>query len=87
LKWQQQWASTYSDEESKQVAAISRQTAEFLARNPNSKSAQIAAWTMVLNNPIDTSTQKLAIRRIVALGGKVSITPQGVVQVTSPKED
>ena len=82
-----QWASTYSDEESKQVAAISRQTAEFLARNPNSKSAQIAAWTMVLNNPIDASTQKLAIRRIVALGGKVSITPQGVVQVTSPKEN
>lgn len=82
-----QWANTYSDEESKQVAAISSQTAEFLARNPNSKSAQIAAWTMVLNNPVDASTQKLAIRRIVALGGKVSITPQGVVQVTSPKED
>jgi hypothetical protein len=82
-----QWANTYSDEESKQVAAISRQTAEFLAQNPNSKSAQIAAWTMVLNNPVDASTQKLAIRRIVALGGKVSITPQGVVQVTSPKED
>lgn len=82
-----QWASSYADEESKQVAAISLKTAKFLARNPNSKSAQIAAWTMVLNNQVDALTQKLAIRRIVALGGKVSITPDGVVQVTSPKED
>lgn len=81
------WASIYPDEESQQVAAISRSTAEFLARNPNSKSAQIAAWTMVLNNPIDAQTQKSVIKRIVALGAEVSITPQGVVQVTSPKED
>lgn len=81
------WASIYPDEESQQVAAISRRTANFLAQNPNSKSAQIAAWIMVLNNPIDAQTEKSVIKRIVALGGQVSITPQGVVQVTSPKED
>ena len=81
-----QWASNYSDEESKQVKAISQRTVEFLARNPKSKSAQIAAWTMVLSNSVDEQTRKLAIRRIVALGGRVSITPQGAVQVTTPKE-
>ena len=82
-----EWASTYSDEESKQVAAISRRTADFLDRNPKSKSAQIAAWTMVLSNQVDEQTRNLAIRRIEALGGEVYITPQGVVQVRPPKED
>lgn len=82
-----QWASTYADEESKQVAAISQRTAEFLAQNPNSKSAQVGAWTMVLSNQVDEQTRNLAIKRIEALGGKVSITPQGAVQVSPPKQD
>lgn len=82
-----QWASTYSDEESKQVAALSRRTAEFLAGNPKSKSAQIAAWAMVLTSPVDAQTREIAIKRIEALGGKVSITPQAGVQITPPKED
>lgn len=82
-----QWASVYDDEESKQVRAISQRTADFLARNPQSKSAQIGAWTMVLSNPIDAATRNLAISRIKALGGEVSITTQGIVQVKPPKED
>ncbi len=82
-----EWASVYSDEESKQVKAISQRTAEFLSHNPKSKSAQIAAWIMVLNNPVDSQTRKLAIKRISTLGGKVSVTPQGSVQILPPKED
>ncbi|PPS39190.1 hypothetical protein [Chroococcidiopsis sp. TS-821] len=82
-----EWASVYADEESKQVAAISQKTAEFLSRNPNSKSAQVGAWTMVLSNPVDAATRDLAIRRIQALGGEVSISPEGVVQVKPPQED
>ncbi|OKH29138.1 hypothetical protein [Chroogloeocystis siderophila] len=82
-----QWASVYADEESKQVAAISQKTAEFLSRNPKSKSAQVGAWTMVLSNPVDAATRDLAIRRIQALGGEVSISPEKVVQVKPPKED
>jgi hypothetical protein len=82
-----EWASTYSDEESKTVAAISSATAEFLARNPKSKSAQVAAWTMVLNNGSDDRTRKIAISRIEALGGKVTVMPEGRVQVRLPKDD
>lgn len=82
-----QWANTYSDEQSKQVAAISRKTAEFLAHNPNSKTAQIAAWSMVFNNAVDEATRKTAIKRIEALGGKLSINPQGVVEIQTSKED
>jgi len=82
-----QWANTYSDEQSKQVAAISQKTAEFLARNPNSKTAQIAAWSMVFNNAVDEATRKTAIKRIEALGGKLSVNPQGVMEIQTPKED
>jgi hypothetical protein len=82
-----EWASIYSDLESKNVEAISRQTAQFLARNPNSKSAQVGAWTMVLQNAVDDRTRKIAVSRIEALGGKVVITPEGGVQVKLPERD
>jgi hypothetical protein len=82
-----EWASTYSSEESKTVAAISRRTSEFLARNPKSKSAQVAAWTMVFNYATDDRTRKIAISRIEALGGKVTVTPEGILQVRPPQED
>ncbi|HEY9875135.1 MAG TPA: hypothetical protein V6D12_17005 [Candidatus Obscuribacterales bacterium] len=81
------WASMYSDETSKQVAAFSRQTANFLARNPNSKKAQIAAWTMVLTTVPDDRTKKIAIQRIQAVGGKVVVTPKGILNIEPPNED
>jgi len=81
------WASFYPDEESKQVEALSQGTAKFLAHNPKSKSAQIAAWVMVLNNQVDDRTREIAITRIKALGGKVFITTQGAAQVQLPKGD
>jgi len=82
-----EWASTYSDEESKQVALLSSQTAEFLAKKPDSKQAQVSAWTMVLNNASDDRTRAIAINRIEALGGKVIITPEGAVQIKLPQSD
>lgn len=82
-----EWASVYSDAESQTVAELSRKTAEFLTRNPNSKSAQVAAWVMVLNNATDDRTRKLAINKIEKLGGKVTITPQGKLMIQAPHED
>ena len=82
-----EWASTYSDEESRQVASLSSQTAEFLAKNPDSKQAQVSAWTMVLNNALDDRTRAMAISRIEGLGGEVIITPEGAVQIKLPQSD
>lgn len=82
-----EWASPYSDEESNNVAAFSRKTAEFLSRNPNSKFAQFNAWAMVLTNTTDKLARKLAISRIEALGGKVVITPEGTVGIQPPPAD
>ncbi len=81
------WADAYTDDDSKLVAKLSHQTAQFLAKNPNSKSAQVSAWSMVLNNAFDDRVRKIAISRIQALGGTVSITPDGQVKVRSPKKD
>jgi hypothetical protein len=82
-----QWASTYADPESKNVATISQRTADFLSRNPKSKFAQVAAWSMVLNNVTDDRTRKIAISHIEALGGQVIITPQKEVRIRLPPTD
>ncbi len=79
-----QWASEHSDEESQLTASISRQTAEFIQKNPDSKNAQISAWGMVLSSGADKKTYQRAIREIEALGGKVVSTPQGT-QIQFPK--
>lgn len=76
-----EWASTYSDLESQQVAVRSTQTAEFLALNPNSKLAQVSAWSMVLENAVDERTRNLAISRIEKLGGNVIVTPEGGLRI------
>lgn len=81
------WASTYPDEESQSVARFSQRTADFLARNPNSKSAQIAAWSLVLSNATDDRTRQIAIERIRALGGDVTVNSSGGLQIKPPAQD
>lgn len=81
-----EWANNYSDDESKYVASASSQTAKFLATNPQSKAAQISAWTTVLGNAFDNRTRRYAISRIQALGGVVTISPQGELNIQVPKE-
>jgi len=82
-----EWASIYQDEESQFVAELSRQTAKFLAGNPNSKFAQVNAWTSILTTARDKRSRQNAINRIESLGGKVLISPEGKVQVKMPPKD
>ncbi|TAF07369.1 MAG: hypothetical protein EAZ77_10005 [Nostocales cyanobacterium] len=82
-----EWASQHDDPESKNVVFISQKTAEFLQRNPDSKFARIATWTMVLQNNVDARTRKRAIKEIENLGGKVVINHDGVPAVTLPEKD
>ncbi len=81
------WAETYDDPASQERAANARQTAQFLAKDPNSKIARIGAWTMVLSSAPDEKTQQRAISQIKALGGEIIITPDGRLSVKAPKED
>jgi hypothetical protein len=80
------WASKYTDEESKRVADISRSTVSFLKKNPNSKYAQIATWSLVLNSKVDKKTRERAIKAIEALGARIEQTPQGNKIIMPPKD-
>lgn len=82
-----EWAGTYTDAESKRIASISQETAEFLSKNPDSKSARVATWAMVLNNKLDEKTRKRAIREIEALGGEVVTKPDGTNSIRLPEKD
>ncbi|MEL6230317.1 MAG: hypothetical protein AAFR24_10435 [Cyanobacteria bacterium J06627_3] len=75
------WAKQSSDEEAPLVAQLSAQTAQFLARNPVSRAAQISAWTQVLLSAKDEQTQKIATERIELLGGTVVVNNGGQVSV------
>lgn len=81
-----QWASTSEDKNSKQVAARARETAQFIAKNPQSVQARIGAWAMVLTNAHDEASRQLAIHNIQKLGGEVTITSDGNLQIKSPVE-
>ncbi|MGA9383361.1 MAG: hypothetical protein WBV73_31745 [Phormidium sp.] len=83
-----EWASEHSNQESQNIASISRRTAEFLADDPDITLAQEGAWEIVLINALnanDERTRKRVIERIEALGGKVIISPKGAVKVQLPK--
>jgi hypothetical protein len=82
-----QWADASADPGSQRVADSSRQTAQFLARNPNSKKAQVAAWTMVLGNAPDDRTRRIAIERIQILGGQIIQNQDGSFSVMPPAQD
>jgi hypothetical protein len=81
------WARQNPDAESQSVAQISQDTANHLARNPNSKQAQFDAWNMVLSSAVDETAIKRAIAAIRSLGGKVTVSADGQMKVDAPPKD
>ncbi|AFY94659.1 hypothetical protein [Chamaesiphon minutus] len=81
------WASQNADPEAQNVAQLSQNTANYLARNPNSKQAQFDAWNMVLNAAVDDFVAQRAIAGIRSTGGKVTISPTGELKVEPPAKD
>jgi tetratricopeptide (TPR) repeat protein len=81
------WARQHPDREAQNVARLSQGTATYLARNPKSKKAQFDAWNMVLGAAVDDFVIKRAIAEIRAMGGKVTVTPTGELNVTAPVQD
>jgi tetratricopeptide (TPR) repeat protein len=81
------WARAASSPGGDRAAEFSQRTADFLAKNPNSKTAQVAVWTMVLGNAPDDRTRQIAINRIKGLGGKILESADGSFQVQPPAKD
>jgi hypothetical protein len=81
------WARQSTVPGSDRIASLSEQTAAFLAQNPNSKTAQVAAWSMVLTTAPDKRTHEIAIGQIERLGGKVIANPNGTFSIQPPAKD
>lgn len=82
-----EWARVYSDLESQTVAQVSQQTSEYIARDPESTSARISAWAMILSSAFDDNTRNYAVSKIEELGGSVSVDEQGRLRIQQSVED
>ncbi|MGV2831470.1 hypothetical protein [Myxosarcina sp. GI1(2024)] len=80
------WADIVNDDRSKAVGNRAKVMAKFLKDKPNSIEAQIGSWFQLLTNARDKATRQKAINNIEALGGEITITPDGRVRVTVPEE-
>ncbi|MEO0373489.1 MAG: hypothetical protein AAF329_02450 [Cyanobacteria bacterium P01_A01_bin.17] len=80
------WAGRSSKPGLRRVAQRSRQTAEFLATNPDSRQAQVSSWSNILMSAVDQRTQQFASSQIEALGGRVSVNDDGLMSVQLPSE-
>jgi hypothetical protein len=80
------WASQSKDPQMQAIAARSRQTAQFLATNPDSRRARVGSWYNILTNAIDEPTRQFAAKQIKALGGTI-IQKNGAFQVKLPQSD
>lgn len=67
------WASYHSDERSKVISNRAKETAEFLASNPDSTKAQASSWMMLFTNAKDRQVRQMALQQIKYLGGEVII--------------
>ncbi|PSN15470.1 hypothetical protein C7293_07165 [filamentous cyanobacterium CCT1] len=81
------WARQSSHPDAPYIAENSQRTADFLARNPLSKQAQVNAWASVLGSAFDDATRQRAIDRIEELGGSVLINEAGEISIQFPPDD
>jgi len=82
-----EWALQSNLPNGERLAEASQQTAAFLERNPDSKTAQFISWSTVLQTAPDDLTRELAASEIEKLGGQVLENPDGSFQVIAPPED
>ncbi len=75
------WAEQSDHPNSDAMEKASRQTAQYLALNPQSESVQVQAWSSVLANALNEETQRQAIEQIKELGGEVTISDDGKIRV------
>jgi hypothetical protein len=80
-----EWAEQSPDPAVQATAAASRQTAEFIAENPDSRRTLIAGWSQILSQAIDENTFNLAVQQVEALGGSVVRTENGGISVQIPE--
>lgn len=78
------WAEESNDVNSELMTSLSKQTVEFLASDPDSTRAKIGAWGSILMTSLSQDTRIRAINNIQELGGKVTISDSGKINVEYP---
>jgi hypothetical protein len=81
------WAKERGGKDDLAVAKRNAETAAFLAKNPDSKKARVAAWMSIMENALDDKVREQAVKEIRALGGKVEITKSGELMIIFPEKD
>lgn len=61
------------------------ETAKFLATNPKVKKAQLGAWATILTTNPDLKTRQYALDKIKELGGHVTVTQDGKLNIKLPE--
>jgi len=67
--------------ETKFVAQASRESAEFLSKDPKSTSARVSAWSSVLTSAVDRKTFQIAVNELDRLGMQVKVDEKGQIQL------
>ena len=80
------WAEQSGDPEGLAVAQMSRQTAEFLKTDPDSRIAKSLAWSNIIVRAVDDRARQFAIEKLEEIGGEVTIE-NGSVKVFLPAEN
>jgi hypothetical protein len=81
------WALERNDPDSQDIANMNLQMAAFLADDPDSRTAQIGAWTQILREAQEEETQKRVIDEIRKLGGDIRLDEDGQIIITAPDVD
>lgn len=75
------WAEQSNHPSAVHIEMLSRRTAEFLASDPDSRTAQIDSWSSILTTTSQENIQARAIERIEALGGSVITRNNRIISV------
>lgn len=85
LRTAAEWAEQSPAPGAEQVAQTSRQSAEFLKTNPDSRIARALAWSNIIVRAVDDRSRQLAIKKVEEFGGQVTIE-NGAVRVFIPAQ-
>jgi hypothetical protein len=75
------------DEQTRNLIQSSKKTIAYLERGHIGRAVRINAWLMLLRNAKDdVKLQRFIVNKIVSLGAKISISPDGRISVQMPKD-
>ena len=81
-----EWAKVRDTEDSRIVGNRAKETADFLATNPDSKKAQASSWMMIYSNAREEQIRNMALQQIKSLGGEV-IFSENKMTVKMPEDN